>query len=235
MASPVTAADFQPVTTATSVCEGFKRLLRLPGLLNQLFGWLLDDDGNVSEEAADSMADYLSPVGAIILWGGTSMPSDKWLVCNGQAVSRTTYATLFTRYGTAFGSGDGSTTFNLPNLQGRFARGVEASVGLGLTGGADSLTLTESQIPNKTHHHGVGRQDPVDTDELDFISRTWTKSGAYNTIQISGDNPNITSSFSDTGELGTTDAIEAAGSNTASTPIDNRPAFLSLYYIIKAS
>lgn len=233
MASPVTASDFQPVTTATSVCEGFKRLLRLPGLLNQLFDWLLDDDGNVSEEAADSMADYLSPVGAIILWGGTSMPSDKWLVCNGQAVSRSTYATLFTRYGTAFGVGDGSTTFNLPNLQGKFARGAEASVGLGLTGGADSVTLDQDNVPLVPHYHGIGENPGGD--EIRLIERSWTKTGSYDYIQHSGDNPNTTGTMTDTGDLATTNPIEVASTTTASEAIDNRPAFLSLYYIIKAA
>lgn len=233
MSSPVTGSDFQPVTTATSVCEGFKRLLRLPGLLNQFVGWLLDDDGNVSEEAADSMADYLNPIGAIVLWGGSLLPSDKWLVCNGQAVSRTTYATLFARYGTAFGSGDGSTTFNLPNLQGKFARGVEASVGLGLTGGADTVTLNSDQIPLTPHYHGIG-EDPGG-DEIRIISRSWTKTGSYDYVQHSGDNPNITGTLTDTGNFGTTNPISTADTATASASIDNRPAFLSLYYIIKAS
>ena len=53
--------------------------------------------------------------GFMVIPGSTSVPSG-WLLCNGQAVSRTTYADLFTAIGTAFGGGDGSTTFNLPNL-----------------------------------------------------------------------------------------------------------------------
>ena len=57
--------------------------------------------------------DRVIPAGLIAPYGGSSAPTG-WLMCNGQAVSRTTYATLFNKIGTAYGAGDGSTTFNLP-------------------------------------------------------------------------------------------------------------------------
>ena len=60
----------------------------------------------------------LVPVGAVLPFGGTTEPAN-WLFARGQAVSRTTYATLFAAIGTAFGAGDGSTTFNVPDLRGR--------------------------------------------------------------------------------------------------------------------
>ena len=63
------------------------------------------------------------PVGAIIAYGGSSAPAG-WLMCNGQAVSRTTYSSLFAIVGTAYGAGDGSTTFNLPNYTDRVAQGL---------------------------------------------------------------------------------------------------------------
>jgi hypothetical protein len=66
------------------------------------------------------------PVGAMMPYGGASAPIG-WLLCQGQAVSRTTYASLFAVLGTAYGAGDGSTTFNLPNLQQRFPLGKGAS------------------------------------------------------------------------------------------------------------
>ena len=62
------------------------------------------------------------PVGCIMYYGSTSAPS-KWRICNGGAISRTTYADLFAVIGTRFGSGDGSTTFNVPNLIDRFPQG----------------------------------------------------------------------------------------------------------------
>jgi microcystin-dependent protein len=231
MGSPVRNDDFTAVTGATSACDGFKRLLRIPGQLNLLLGWLLDGDGNLSKEAADGIADYLTPIGSIQIWAGASLPSDGWLVANGQAVSRTTYATLFLRIGTVYGSGDGTTTFNLPDLQGRFPRGIDATTPLGQKGGTDSITLSEAQVPSKTHYHGIG-EDPGG-DEIQIIQRSWESDGTFNVTQNSSDNPNVTLSITDSGDLGTTDPIEVVGTNVASTPIDNRPAFTSLLFIIK--
>ena len=59
-----------------------------------------------------------------------STPPPGWLVCNGAAVSRSTYAALFLAVGTTYGAGDGSTTFNLPDLRGEFLRGWDAGRGV---------------------------------------------------------------------------------------------------------
>ena len=69
-------------------------------------------------------------VGAVIAYSGSVAPIG-YLLCNGQAVSRTTYADLFTAIGTTYGAGNGSTTFNVPNLVGQFIRGREAGRQLG--------------------------------------------------------------------------------------------------------
>lgn len=61
------------------------------------------------------------PAGVMIDYAGSTAPSG-WIMCDGSAVSRTVYASLFTAIGTTYGSGDGSTTFNLPDFRGRFAR-----------------------------------------------------------------------------------------------------------------
>lgn len=63
------------------------------------------------------------PVGTINAYGGATAP-DGWLLCQGQAISRTDYADLFDVIGTEFGSGDGSTTFNVPDFRGEFLRGA---------------------------------------------------------------------------------------------------------------
>ena len=66
-----------------------------------------------------------APVGTIQAYGGASSAIPQgWLYCNGAAVSRTTYAELFAVIGTSFGTGDGSTTFNIPDLRGEFLRGA---------------------------------------------------------------------------------------------------------------
>ena len=77
------------------------------------------------------------PTGTIIAWGGgyNSIPSG-WLLCDGSAVSRSTYSDLFNIIGTRFGAGDGSTTFNLPDLRSRFPRGAPDQTDPGGTGGS---------------------------------------------------------------------------------------------------
>jgi microcystin-dependent protein len=73
-----------------------------------------------------SITTKIVPTGAILPYGGATAPSN-FLLCNGSAVSRTTYVNLFAILSTSYGVGDGSTTFNLPNLQGRFPLGYSAS------------------------------------------------------------------------------------------------------------
>ena len=70
----------------------------------------------------------VAPAGSITAFGGPVAPTG-WLLCDGAAVSRDTYAALFKAIGTVHGSGDGATTFNLPDLRGRFLRGVDHGKG----------------------------------------------------------------------------------------------------------
>ena len=75
------------------------------------------------------------PTGSVFYFAGSSVP-DGYLLCDGRAVSRSTYATLYTRIGTTYGSGDGTTTFNLPNLKDRYIKGKGDSTSVGATGNA---------------------------------------------------------------------------------------------------
>jgi microcystin-dependent protein len=94
------------------------------------------------------------PAGTIVQWPGATAPAN-WLICDGAAISRTEYASLFAAIGVQYGAGNGTTTFNLPNLKGRVAVGFDASQSefdvLGETGGAKTHTLTTSQMPSHTH------------------------------------------------------------------------------------
>ena len=92
------------------------------------------------------------PAGTMVQWGGSTAPTN-WLLCDGTAVSRTTYATLFAAIGTSYGVGDGSTTFNLPDLRGRVPVGKNAGTfaTLGATGGTETVTLAVTNLPSHTH------------------------------------------------------------------------------------
>lgn len=94
------------------------------------------------------------PSGTISMFSTNTAPTG-WLICDGSAVSRTTYATLFGIISTTYGSGDGSSTFNLPNLKGKVPVGRDSSQTefdtLAETGGAKTVSLTEAQMPPHTH------------------------------------------------------------------------------------
>lgn len=102
----------------------------------------------------DSGASSGVPSGSITMFAAAAAP-DGWLLCQGQAVSREDYSVLFGIIGTAYGVGDGSTTFNLPDLRGNVPVGLKSTDAdfdaLGETGGVKTHTLTSAQMPAHTH------------------------------------------------------------------------------------
>lgn len=110
------------------------------------------------------------PVGVVNPFAGATAPSG-WLLCFGQAVSRSQYPVLFSVVSTTYGSGDGSTTFNLPDMRGRAVAGKDdmggtaasrltstvltASNTLGATGGTQTHTLTSAQSGVPAHSHPI--------------------------------------------------------------------------------
>ena len=94
----------------------------------------------------------LVPAGTVIQSARVSAPAG-YLLCEGQAVSRSTYSALFDAIGTTYGIGDGSSTFNVPNLQGKVPVGKNSGTfsTLGATGGSETHTLDATQIPSHNH------------------------------------------------------------------------------------
>ena len=145
--------------------------VRVPAGQTSISNSLIDD--------LRSMARSKMPVGSVIDVAGATAPLGT-LLCYGQAVSRTTYADLFAYLGTLYGSGDGSTTFNLPDLRGRVVAGKDDMGGssanrltkadatngvngdnLGEAGGKESHTLVTAEMPSHNHSIGSGQNQWV--------------------------------------------------------------------------
>ena len=96
------------------------------------------------------IARALTPTGAVLAYAGATIPAG-FLLCDGRAVSRTTYAALFGVIGTTYGSGDGTTTFNLPDLRGRVPVGVDSDANLGGVAGANECMLSWENLPSSPY------------------------------------------------------------------------------------
>ena len=180
------------------------------------------------------------PIGTIQMYSGTSAPSGGWLLCAGQAVSRTTYVDLFDVVGTAFGVGDGSTTFNVPDLRGRVAIALDnlggtsanritdaAADTLGGSGGAETVTLTASETGVPTHGHADTFSVDTDAHTHDVTGSTASDSHVHDVTGTSGSDShthNIDFHYRDTttatgGAIRVTDIEGVTGNGgTSATP-----------------
>ena len=154
------------------------------------------------------------PPGVVMPYAGPSAPAN-WLLCGGQAVSRTDYGSLFAVIGTTYGSGDGSTTFNVPDLRGRVVAGVDNMGGtdagrldwantLGTNGGAQTHTLTEAQIPRHTHvqnahSHGPGNETRFVTNSGQLIAGLTAGNALYSPFNAATSTANATATNQNTG------------------------------------
>jgi microcystin-dependent protein len=125
----------------------------------------IKDDGVTLAKLAAAVQEMLVPTGTILAYGGSTAPTG-FLLCFGQAVSRTTYAALFNVIGTTFGAGDGSTTFNLPDLRGRVAVGKDNMGGTAANritsavSGINGTVLGAAGGDQRLHQHNHGVTDP---------------------------------------------------------------------------
>jgi microcystin-dependent protein len=122
-------------------------------------------DLNMTSGSGVIRANYLdvpnvTPIGGVVIWAGTigGIPSG-WALCNGQAVSRTTYPALFTTISTTYGTGDGSSTFNVPNLVQRFPMGAGDNAGVDGVGFSRAAVGGSPNTTLPTHNHIITNTD----------------------------------------------------------------------------
>ena len=147
---------YTPEQTDTAIATAVSNLIdSSPSVLDTLneLSAALNDDPNFSTTVATALA-ALVPSGTVSQTARATAPTG-YLLCDGSAISRTTYSSLFDAIGTAYGVGDNSTTFNIPNLKGRVPVGMDSAQTefdtLGESGGAKTHTLTTAEMPSHTH------------------------------------------------------------------------------------
>ena len=185
----------------------------------------------------DSAGANLFLTGVVQMYGGTAAPNG-WLLCNGTAVSRTTYASLFAVCGTTYGTGNGSTTFNVPNFSSRMPIGVGTGSGLtartlGTSYGAETSTLTSANIPSLTT--GNVSADHTHTPQIASVTLSNGQQG-FNALG-GGYQGLLTINYSDGGAIGTTSTSSANHTHTYTNASPTATAILSpslgINYIIK--
>lgn len=188
----------------------------------------LDADPTLALEAAtkqyvDSAASGSSPSGALIMWPTGTAPTG-WLLCNGAAVSRTTYAALFAVIGTTFGAGDTTTTFNLPDYRNRMPIGVNSiAASIGATGGSkDAIVVSHS------HTASSSVSDPGHFHPVPESTQLLNSGNGFATGVTSS--PRTVNSATRTTGISVSTSISTEGSSGTNA---NMPPYLGINFIIK--
>jgi microcystin-dependent protein len=170
--------------------------------------------------------------GTILPWSTVTPPSG-FLECDGTAVSRSTYAALFAVVGTTYGIGDGSTTFNVPNLADNVAVGKSNNKALGTTGGANTVTPT-GNVAGSTANATLSTAQLASHSHILQSPNNSSAPGGFNAKQISPFNSEaapVTSSTANTGQTqGHSHNMSANFAGDANSVLQ---PYLTLIYIIK--
>lgn len=144
------------------LCTRMNKWLGIPQLLCDLFSWMFNADGTISDEVKIQTAAFTTPTG-MVTYSATLNMGSGWLLADGSEISRVTYANLFAAIGTRYGVGDGSTTFALPDLRGRSPIGAGQGTGLSnrdintVNVGEERHTQTVTELA--THRHDYATTD----------------------------------------------------------------------------
>lgn len=189
----------------------FSDLSALATLADDDLFCVTDDSESGSEKSkkitARNVMEYIMPPGVIVAWP-TSSPPSGWLQCNGAAVSRTTYADLFTAISDNYGNGDGSTTFNLPDFRGYFLRGYDNSAG------------NDPDAASRTDRGDGTTGDAVGTKQADRLESHRHYMTAVDQLASGGTGANVNGS-------GSIDYTSYTGGN------ETRPLNITVMWIIK--
>lgn len=152
---------------------------------------------------AVSTPPYYPPAGAMWMWL-TDTPPSGWLLCYGQAISRADYARLFALIGTTFGIGDGSTTFNLPDLRGRIPIGQDDMGGTP----ANRVTNAQADIIG-----GSAGDEDIPAHKHDVKTQSAAGTGSFTENSLTGG--------------------DSIPTTTTGTGVNNMPPYLTMNYIVK--
>ena len=169
--------------------------------------------------AIQPQIDAVTPVlaGSITIWPLGTAPSG-YLSCIGNAVSRTTYAALFAVIGTAYGVGDGSTTFNLPDYRGEFLRGYDGALG----SDPDAASRTDRGDGTTGDNVGTRQSDEFGLHDHDSVSGYNTLARGNGVLTPGGPDATAGELNSQSGE-----SMQDAGGN------ETRPRNVSVLFVIK--
>ena len=219
----LTAAKMQEFADATVITgavddDGHLQLSTQGGSMIDA-GDVIGPKGDKGDTGADG-ATGGAPAGAVMMYGAI-VPPTGWLVCDGSAVSRVTYSDLFTVLGTSFGVGNGSTTFNLPNMTNRMPR--HDNTHFGQAGGTTPTSHShpiEGGVRTAIAHVTISQGDPGPNIWIERVGGdTWSANFQVNDTSAATSNDNKSVGAKVVGDTGLTD--------------DTLPPYLNLSFIIK--
>lgn len=176
---------------------------------------------NVSSDLQTQITANILPAGLILPFGNTTAPTG-YLACDGSAISRTTYATLFAAIGTTWGTGDGSTTFNVPDLRGAFLRGTGSHGTSNMANGNDFAGPSVGSFENDQFQAHAHVLRPYAGTGNNF-------GGGSELLAGNGTGSRVTDVGSNTGSQGS----KADGQGTPRTGDETRPFNAGILYCIK--